>query len=270
MLHTGLEVDRAHLKAVLKNWSLFGRALIANFIIIPIFGVLLSQAFHLSDPIATGFLLMAIAPGVPFLTLSGGRRKGGSLGFAAALALIMQALAIITVPITARFVLPLNDGLHVPVGSLIGTLLLVQLVPLLLAMVLAERMPAAAARLEGPFMFVVAACIVALLVLLAPTIAKSVASVYGSNGLLAMLAMVVLSIATGWVFGGAERAHRRTLAIATALRNIALAALVATTAFPGSDAAAAVVTYFLIQVIVTMLVGTYFTRTAQPSVASSR
>ena len=199
---------------------------------------------------------MAIAPGVPFVVLSGGRRKGGSLGFAVALAMIMQALAIVTVPITAWLIFPVN--VHVPVGNLIGTLALVQLVPLLIGMFLAERAPASALRLRRPLLLVMIASIIALLVFLAPTVEKSVASVYGSNGMFAMLALVVLSIATGWVLGGPERAYRRTLGVATALRNVALAVLVATAGFPGTDVAAAVVTYFVIQIVVATIVGAYF------------
>ena len=267
MLHTGLQVNRTHLMAALKNGSLLGRAILANLIIVPILGVLIVGAFHLNDTIATGFLLMAIAPGVPFVVLSGGRKKGGSLGLAVSLALIMQALAIVTVPITAQFVLPLHARVDVTIGKLIVTLALVQLLPLLAGMFLAERAPALAPRLERPVMLIVLAGVVVLLVVLAPTIAKSVASVYGSRGMLAMLTLVVLSVATGWFLGGPESANRRTLSIGTALRNIGLAAVVATASFPDRGVAAAVLTYFLVQFVVTMLVGAYFTRTAKAALA---
>src|SRR6516225_1203711 len=82
MLGVGLQSDRAHLATVLKNYSLLGRALLANVVIVPFFGVILARTFQLDDYIATGFLLMAIAPGVPFVALAGGRKKGGSLSLA--------------------------------------------------------------------------------------------------------------------------------------------------------------------------------------------
>ena len=59
-----------------------------------------------------------------------------------------------------------------------------------------------------------------------------------------------------------ERAYRRTLSIGTALRNIGLAAVIASTTFEGSVATAAVLTYLVVQVVVTGVVGVYFKRTA--------
>src|SRR5579863_2411690 len=103
MLHTGLLVNVAHLKTALRDVGLLARAFLANFVIVPLLGVLFARVvFHLSDPIATGVLLMAICPGVPFVVLSGGRRKGGSLGLAVELAFLLPLVSVVTVPITAR------------------------------------------------------------------------------------------------------------------------------------------------------------------------
>src|SRR5215472_803357 len=87
MLETGLQVNRARLLATLKDYSLLGRTFLgrtflANFILVPLYGVLLAQLFHLDRFIATGFLLMSIAPGGAGALITGGRRVGGSLGFA--------------------------------------------------------------------------------------------------------------------------------------------------------------------------------------------
>ena len=145
MFHTGLQVDREHLLAVLKNYGLLARAFLANFIIVPLLGVAIVRLFHLSEAIAIGVLLMAISPGVPFVVLSGGRKKGGSLGFAVSLAFLMPLVSIITVPITARLVLP-SDA-QISTNSLLVSLLGFQLVPLLLGIFAGDRAPALAERL---------------------------------------------------------------------------------------------------------------------------
>ena len=102
----GLQVDFDHLITTLKNVPLLVKALIANCVIVPILGVLLVRLFALPEDIATGFLLMAIAPGVPFV-LASVRKRGGSLGLAVALAAMLPLVSIVTVPLTARYALPL-------------------------------------------------------------------------------------------------------------------------------------------------------------------
>jgi BASS family bile acid:Na+ symporter len=259
----GLQVNRDHLMAVLRNYGLLGRALLANLVIVPLIGLVVVHLFRLGDDVATGVLLMAIAPGVPFLGLAGGRAKGGSISVAVSLLVILQALAVLTVPLTAQLVLPAHDALSVPFGRLIVTLALVQLLPLAVGMFIYERRPDAALGLGRPVMIVAGLCIVALLVILGPKVASAVASVYGSRGIMAMLLIIALSVGTGWALGGPTNSQRVTLSMATALRNIGIASLIATTMFPSADVAAAVMTYLLLQVLVSTVVGTYFKRTAK-------
>lgn len=70
----GLQVNRENLIAILKNVGLLGRALLANFIIVPILGVLIVKVFVLPPFVATGLLLMAIAPAFPSFFSTSERR----------------------------------------------------------------------------------------------------------------------------------------------------------------------------------------------------
>lgn len=259
---SGLEVNREHLRAVLRDTGLLGRALLANFVVVPILGVLLARVFRLPPPVETGFLLMAIAPGVPFV-LASVRKRGGSLGLAVALAFLLPLLSIVTVPATAALVLPTAAKAHLPLARFVVTLLLLQLLPLLAGIAVGALAPATAAKLSRPLQVVFFASALALVIVLAPLLVRDVASVYGSNGMWAMLCLVVLSLVTGWLLGAPAREDRRVLAIGTALRNIGLCALIATASFSDAEVAATVLTYFLIQFVITTLVGVYFARTAQ-------
>jgi bile acid:Na+ symporter, BASS family len=266
MLDAGLQVDRVHLRAALRNYSLMGRALLANFVVVPLLGFWVARLFGLETFVAVGFLLMAIAPGVPFLVRAGGRSIGGSLGFAASLAFIMPALSILTIPITARLVFPHGvDAPHMSAARLVLTLATFQLLPLVVGMLLAGRMPALPAKLHRPLVLVFAVCVVALLVLITPKLAAGVAAVYGSRGMLATLTLVLLSIGVGWVLGGPASAYRRTLSIATALRNIGTALAIATSAFPRTAVAAVVLAYFLIQFVVSLFFRFAYARSAKAS-----
>jgi bile acid:Na+ symporter, BASS family len=274
MLSAGLEINVEHLLAALKNYGLFARALLANFIVIPIFGVLIARAFHLDEYVAIGFVLMALAPGVPFLVRAAGRTPGGSLGFAAALAFIMPALSIVTIPFTARFIFaagliaPAAAAGSVPIDRIVVTLVGFQLVPLLVGLLIANRAPTLAAKLRRPLLLLFFAAVVALLVILGPALEKAIASVYGSRGMLAMLVLVLLSAGTGWILGGPSVQYRRTLSIATMLRNIGTCAVVATATFPKTLVAPTVLTYFIIQFLISIVFRIYFHRGAARSTAA--
>jgi BASS family bile acid:Na+ symporter len=268
MLGAGLEINREHLMAALRDFGLLARAFLASFIIVPILGVILVRLFHLEGDIAVGFLLMAIAAGVPFLVRAAGRESGGSLGFAAALAFILPAVSIITIPVTARLVLPPDAQAHVPAVQLVITLVIFQLVPLLIGMLLADRAPALAGKLQRPMMLVFLISLVGLLVILGPALIKAITSVYGSRGMLAMLVIVALSAAAGWLLGGPAPQNRRTLAIATALRNIGTCSVIATASFRDTLVGPTVLVYLLVQIVVTVIIRVVSGRRAAPAASA--
>src|SRR5580698_4148448 len=250
----GLEVDRQHLRDTFKRVGLTLRALLANFIIVPIIGVVIVKLFQLPGDVATGVLLMAIAPGVPFV-LASVRKRGGRLALAVELAVLLPLLSIVTVPITAALVLPSIAESHLPFGKFATTLVLFQLLPLLLGILLGARSQEFARRLGRPLQFIFFGSALVLIVLLFPQIVGSIASVYGSRGMFAMLTIVLLSMATGWLLGGPATEDRRVLGIGTTLRNVGLCALIATANLPNKRIAASVLTYLLIQMIVSTIFG---------------
>ena len=274
MLSAGLEIKVEHLVAALKNYGLLARALVANFIVVPIFGVLLARTFHLDVYIAIGFVLMALAPGVPFLVRAAGRTPGGSLGFAAMLAFIMPALSIVTIPLTARFIFaagfiaPAEFAGNVPFGRIVVTLVGFQLVPLVVGLLTASGAPKLAAKLRRPLRLLFFVAVLVLIVILGPTLVKAIASVYGSRVMWATVVLVLLSAGTGWILGGPQAQYRRTLSIATVLRNIGTCAVIATATFPGTLVAPTVLTYFIIQFLISLVIRIYFHRAAARTAAA--
>lgn len=260
-LGAGLQVDRGHLMTSLKNIGLLGRALLANVVIVPALGVLFARLFVLPPEVATGFLLMAIAPGVPFV-LTQVRKRGGRLAFAVELALVLPLVSLVTVPLTAMLVLPAGAEARLPLSQFLLTLLLFQILPLCVGILIAARAPGAANRLGRPLQILFFAAAIALVVVLFPKLVSSVGLVYGSRGMWAMLCLVVLSLVTGWLLGGPQREDRRVLAIGTTLRNVGLCALIVTTSFRSPLVIATVLTYFIFQFVINALVGVFFMRTA--------
>ena len=262
----GLDVNREHLIAVLKNVSLLVRAVLANFVIVPFLGWLLYKLFRLPPLVGTGFLLMAIAPGVPFV-LSSVRKKGGGLSLAVERAIFLPLFSVVTVPLTAKLVLPTQTSAELPLGRFVVTLLLFQVLPLLIGIVIGERAPSIASRLKRIAGLVFFVTLLLVVVLLAPKFISSVAAVYGSHGMLAMLCLSVLAMATGWLLGGPAREDQRILGIGTTLRNIGLCLVIATTSFHEPLVTASVLTYLLIQFIVATIFGKLFMQRAKQEAA---
>jgi bile acid:Na+ symporter, BASS family len=256
----GLLVDRAAMVDALKRVGVLLRALIANFVIVPALAFLVARAYHLADPIAIGLLLMAMAPGVPFIMAAAGRKKGGSLELAIELVFIMTALSTFTIPITARLLLPEGHGTGISLGQL-RALGLYQLLPLLLGALLAGRRPAIAARITPFFKRLNVISMLALFAMIMPQIVRSVALLFGSFGTLAILTTVLLALATGWLAGGRREEYRHTVAIGTTLRNPGAAAVIAST-FSNPAVQAGVVTYLIVQFVVASIAGNFFKRSS--------
>ena len=248
MFNAGLQIDRAEFAAVSRRFGLFVRALVANFVIVPLAAYAVVKLLQVNDLVATGLLLMAICPGVPFVVLTGGRRKGGSHELAVALAVVMPLLSFFTIPLVADLILPRAERVSVPPSQLFS-LLLFQLIPLLLGVLGAAFAPAIAEKLKKPLGRLTMLSLLALVAVLAPAIVRSVAAVFGSRGIIAAIAIDVVSLTSGWLLGGPRHEERFTLGIGTGLRNPATAMLVATTSFAGTIVSATVMTYFLVQFV---------------------
>lgn len=246
MFNAGLQVNRGELLSVFKNVSLLAKALLANFVVVPFAAFVLVRLFWLDDPIATGILLMAISPGVPFIVLAAGKAKGGSHELATTLGLILPALSFFTIPIMAQLMLPASDRVDVPLGQLMS-LLGFQVTPLFIGAVFAAVFPAPAKALIPWLGRLTMIALLALMAILVPSIFRSVIAIFGSRGILAVILIDAISLVTGWLLGGPRNDERFTLAVGTALRNPAMAMVIATTRFSAPAVSASVVVYFLIQ-----------------------
>jgi bile acid:Na+ symporter, BASS family len=263
MFGAGLQVDRKHLVATLRKYGLLARALLANFILVPLFAIVLVRAFHVDQGFAIGLVLMAMAPGVPFLANSAGRDGGGSLSFALTIAFCFAALSVITIPATIALALPESEAAHIPVAKFLTTLIVFQLVPLFAGAIVGPRLSVPVMeKLAKASHFVFLAASLVFVVLLVPTFTGSVSQVYGFGHLYIIAAVCVFSISIGWLLGGPDERYRRTLSIATLIRNVGLCLLIGTDrAFAHTLVVPTILTYLLVSFALSVPVRIAFRRT---------
>jgi predicted Na+-dependent transporter len=140
MFSVPLESTPGEIIGHFKDFNLMGRALLANFVIIPILGVIILQFFDLPPEIRTRFLLLAIAPG-GLLALQFARVSKGNRVFAVALLWVFCLLAILITPLFVYWFFPREGAGQLPFGWLIMMLLLLIVVPLVLGRVLQRIIP---------------------------------------------------------------------------------------------------------------------------------
>jgi len=65
MLSMGFSLTTKQIAAPLKNTKLVLLALLANFVLVPILGIVLMKVFQLETDLATGLILVSVVAGAP-------------------------------------------------------------------------------------------------------------------------------------------------------------------------------------------------------------
>ncbi len=98
MLSIGLRVSSGQLFEVLRNRTLFVRALLTNCVLIPALGLLLVRLFPLTPDASVGILLLSAIPGTP-VALQFTRQAKTHLAFAAAMTFVLSVVSIAMTPL---------------------------------------------------------------------------------------------------------------------------------------------------------------------------
>jgi len=268
MFTVGLEEPPAQVVASLKDGPLMAKILVANLVVLPVVALLLLRLVNLQEDIVIGILLMAAAPGVPFLPRMAANAKG-NVAVAVGLMIVLQVASVVTTPVTLNLILPVDAAVKVPAGRLVTSLVVVQLIPLALGMLIAARSASLAHALAKPLKVVFTLALLGTVVLFIGPHLDVVGKVFGGGALAIMFALVVIAWPIGWFLGGKDVSTRKTVALGTSLRNIGLCLLVATQNFPESGVAAAVGSYLLIQAVANTIFAKYLGRASKPELGGA-
>jgi BASS family bile acid:Na+ symporter len=254
MVAVGLGVPLAELTRVCRDWRLVGRALLANYVVVPAVAVGLLLVLDAHPMVAAGFLILASCPGAPFgppITVI----ARGNLAVSAALMVILAGSSVVAAPLLLRVLLPLVSGgesLRVDPARIGGTLLLVQFVPLCIGVAVHRWFPNLAARLQAPANLVGRA--LGLVVVGSILIARSrMLAAIRPAGFAGMMVLLIASLASGWFAGGPDGERRKAVALTTSLRNVGVGLVIATGSFAGTPAASAALAYGIVEIVGSVL-----------------
>lgn len=237
----GLELPWHHLTRALLGVRTHAIALVANFVLIPALAFVLTSSLATPSAVAVGVILCAVAPAGSSGAMLTMHARGDN-GLAVSLSVAMKLLSLAFTPLLLKLLV--GASVEVPIGPIVTTLLLYQLVPLALGMVMRNRL-GRFAKWPGR---IATACFALLVVGLTVTQGDQILV----NGwvAIAIIAVIVLaSLGSAWLVPGANVPQRAAFALTTAIRNLSLALLLAAQHFPDRATTLAILTYSLLMFV---------------------
>lgn len=230
MLSLGLQTTAGDLRSLLGSKGLLVRSLLANFVAVPIVGLVLARTLPFKPEAATALLLLACTPGgisaLQFTT----KIKGVSL-FAGSCAFLLAFVAVFLSPALLALFLPGDISVVIPYGRALLFVVVFLLLPLVAGTLVRSRAERLAQKLSKPCA-IMSAVLFIVVVLLIMGLRKEAMNAVGKEALLYMLLFIIISMAVGWFMGGPAKETRRVLATVTGMRHVALCLLIALNTFP--------------------------------------
>ncbi|GIJ21965.1 hypothetical protein [Micromonospora lutea] len=241
MLSVGFTYSARQILLPLRDvWALL-RALLANFVLVPLLVLGILRLWPIDRPLAAGLLLVALAAGAPFLVKLTAVAQS-EVPLSATLLVLLLPVTVLYAPVVVPRVLPEAE---VSFGALAVPLLLSMLLPLAGALLVNSRWPGRA-RQWGPVARRVSTVTLVVLVV-ATTLANipTIIDLFTDGAIVPPLLMIVGAFVIGYLLGGRDRDAREVLGLGTAQRNISAATVMATQGFDDNGT--------LVMVIVTSL-----------------
>jgi predicted Na+-dependent transporter len=227
MLALGFSINAGRISDLLKDRRLIILAIGANFIIMPIVAILLARMLDFPDGIAPGFILIGCAAGSSVLPRLAEISKA-NIPLAKGLALLLTLISIFFIPFLFPYISP---GISANTGILLLLLGVFMLIPLLSGLYIQRKRPVFADR-WSPRMNKISVIIIIVVIVAfwALYFNEIVISAFSGELViipLAILAFLLIALGVGYLLAGSDRNSRNVMALGTAERNIAAAALVA-------------------------------------------
>lgn len=256
MIALGLGVKASDVIAIGKRPNLLFRAMIANYILVPLVAIALLLLFHATPMVAAGFLVAAVCPGAPYAPPFTAMARGNVI-IAVGLMVVLAASSAILAPLLLGFILPLvvgNASVHINVLKMIVTLLGAQLLPLGLGLWIRYSYPTFAEKLKKSASTLSLFLNLFLLTVIISVQFQTLAQIR-LRAYFAMLCLVLGTLVAGRL--ASERGTddiAKSLIVTTAVRNVGVSLVIATGSFPGTAAVTATTAYAIFQTIVIALI----------------
>jgi len=222
MLAMGLSLTTKQIIEPLRNVRLVVKALLANFVLVPLLAYIILRVIPLAEPLAIGLILLATAAGAPFLPKLVQTAKG-NIAFGVSLMVLLMVVTIIYMPLVLPLLLP---GVAVNPMKIAGSLIVLMLIPLAIGLLINARYDDTADSLQPVMSQTSNISLILLSVLILVLNFKNIIGVIGTGAFIAIIIFIVVAFVLGYFLGGPGSDTKSVLGLGTAQRNLEAALVV--------------------------------------------
>jgi BASS family bile acid:Na+ symporter len=227
MLSVGLGYTFREVAEPLRHPERVFRALVANFVLVPLLAFGVSRVLSLEPALATGLMLLGTAAGAPFV-IKLTRVANADPALSATLVVLLMPLTVVYMPLVVPLVVAdasaSATGIAVP-------LILTLIVPLIVGLVVDAVLPRWAAWLRPTANKTSS---IALLALVASTVvvnARLLGNMFGTGAIAAAFLLIGGAFCIGYLIASPGAGRRTVMGLGAGQRNVAAAMVVATQDF---------------------------------------
>ena len=255
MLGVGMGTSFRQVVEAVRQFGVVLRGVLANFLVTPALIYLVLLSLPLSPDVKIGIMLMAAAPVAPMAPpfVEGAK---GDVAYGVGLMVVVAILSVVLTPLILGLALPKSEaGVQVDPMQIVQTLMTVQLIPIGIGMTICQLSPGWAEKLLKFVPRIGQIGLLAGVGLLMASQFEHILSISLLTYLVIALWVVGCLFIGDWMLVGKSESKRRALAVSTALRNIPLAFLIASTSFPDSAVGPVTLVFSVLMMLLSVLYG---------------
>jgi len=233
MLGIGLQVSWGDIRSALRKRNIWFYMLLANFVVIPILGLLWVRVFSMERDVAIAIVMLACAPG-GISALQFTARHKDELALAGGSVFTLTFLSIFISPLLMALFLPQDLPLTVSYGRAASLVVIFLLIPLVIGILVHQNAAKLASILAKPMSFLGFIAFIAVIILTMAVKKEAKTHITGETTIIFLL-FIICTMIISWFMGGPGKGNRGVLASASSMRNFALCLAIATRSFPEMD-----------------------------------
>ena len=263
MFAAGLGTTADELMKAFRNVKLILLVLAVNLVLVPLVGWGTALVFSLSTPAFVAFVLLACSPGAPFAAKLAMVQRGDVIT-GASLQVLVAAIGSLTFAPTANLIFTaanLGGGVSLPVGKLVLTVAILQLLPFALGLALQKWTSETATHWRAPTLRISNLSLLAVLALALLGSWQQLVDLIGSRTLVAALVFNLVAVGLGTLVAIGPLVTRTTVGLLAPVRNAGPVFAAVAIAFSNDpNILGALTGIIIVGLATTLLLAAYFAR----------